>query len=1422
MHAERHAKPQSRQAATAASNRTGVFATLANLLRGEGSSAPSTGQQGTGAPSRPPAVTAESPAARLTTTPPVLATKSRFERFRVAKAFAQDPTAADAKRSSRRFIQNPRSARRDHDLAPFASDRIADAVAVGLNAPPTTPSRRNAPRLHNLSRRAALTAVASVVVLLGAGASLTATPAQAASPWWHLTSGARPTYLQAGVGKPGKPGTDEQQKVTVQATGGKFVLANITKQEIEAGEFECENFEPKYTEQEFNATSAEVQAGLEGVCGYGPGNVEVSEEAGGTPEDHSYIVTFKGALAERPVRLINTEIEGEGGTGPLQGTVAVSVKTPAQLPTPPTADGEIYLTVENIGDAVAEGGKSPVKVLDTLPPGLHATEVTAGQSLADAINAQDPVPCTLVSVTKLSCEMSKALAPFDQIEVRIHVDVQPGAHSGEENEVRVSGGGAGPASLSRPIVISGEPVPFGVTEYELVNEEAGGAPATQAASHPFQQTTTITLNQLRDESSFSDVNHQPVVEPSGLAKDTSFRWPPGLLGNPAPFATCTAAQFDSTPPGLGEVNGCPQSSAVGVALVTVTSSATGTGNFAEPVFNLQAGFGEPARLGFLIPQAEAPVYIDPAIRSGDGEDYGLTVSSTNITQIAGLLGAKVTVWGVPGDPRHANSRGWGCLAATRGIALAGPCEASTPKPPAFLSLPTRCDGPMPTTLLGDSWSEPFPLAALPTLAGSTLPALEACNRVPFAPAIHSEPTSNAATSPTGLKFDINVEDEGLTSAEGLAQSQIKKAVVTLPQGFTTNPSVAEGLKACSEAQFAKETVNSGPGAGCPEESKVGSVEITSPLIAANSNNEVPKVTGSLFVAKQGENPYGNLLTIYLVARSPELGVLIKQALKVTPNPLTGQLTTEVDSIPQLPFSHFQLEFRTGQRAPLVTPPACGTYAVKAGLYPYSNPGVPLERESSFQINTGPEGQGCPSGGVPPFHPTLEAGTVNNAGGTYSPFVTHITRKDSEQEITRFSIKLPTGMLAKLKGVSECSDAQIAQAKSREVEGGGTVEQEHPSCPANSEIGHSTVGSGVGNVLAYAPGRLYFAGPYHGSPISIVSITAAKVGPFDLGTVVVRFALDVNHETAEVSVDGANSDPIPHIVDGIPIHLRDLRAYVDRPGFTLNPTSCAKKSTASTILGSGLDFTSSSDDVPVTVSSPFQAADCASLGFKPKLALNLVGKKTHRGALPAFKAVLTYPKYGAYANVAKAQVTLPKSEFLEQGHLKNVCTRKVFETGASPGENCPANSIYGKARAVTPLLDQPLEGPVYLRTGYGTKLPELAAALNGPQISITLAGKIDSVHKKGTEGSQIRNTFALVPDAPVEKFVLELKGGKKGLLVNSTDVCKGTHKALAAFTGQNGKLDEYEPALTAQCGKSSGKKKAGAKKKGKGAKSKGGK
>jgi hypothetical protein len=307
---------------------------------------------------------------------------------------------------------------------------------------------------------------------------------------------------------------------------------------------------------------------------------------------------------------------------------------------------------------------------------------------------------------------------------------------------------------------------------------------------------------------------------------------------------------------------------------------------------------------------------------------------------------------------------------------------------------------------------------------------------------------------------------------------------------------------------------------------------------------------------------------------------------------------------------------------------------------------------------------------------------------------------------------------------------------------------------------------------------------------MVAITAGVVGPFDIGTVVVQEGFKINPETAEVFIDSTGSDPIPHIIKGIPVHLRDIRAAVDRPQFVLNPTDCTPTSTASTVLGSGLDFASEADDRPVTVTSPFQAADCSALPFKPQLGLRLIGG-TKRGAHPAFKATLKMNGIGE-AGIGRARVTLPHSEFIENAHFNTICTRVQFAAGAGNGAQCPAGSVYGKATAVTPILGEPLSGPVFLRSSEH-QLPDLVVALHNSQVDFDLVGHVDSV--KGS----LRNTFEAAPDAPVSSFTLEMAGGKKGLFVNSTDLCKGTHRAKAEFTGQNGKTYNTKPALKVKCG-----------------------
>lgn len=891
----------------------------------------------------------------------------------------------------------------------------------------------------------------------------------------------------------------------------------------------------------------------------------------------------------------------------------------------------------------------------------------------------------------------------------------------------------------------------------VVATNADGTVDIQASSHPFAYSVGFELN--TDKSGPVD------SVDGGQARNVVASLPPGFFGNPQAAPACSQQEFE------GGDTRCPGDTQVGVVHALIPNIGTVVG----PIYNVDPPPGFAAELGLKIQSFVVREFA--TVRSDKG--YALEVVSPNIPLES--LGINQTIWGRPADAAHDAERS--CFSSSTQVHLQGcPSEDSVGLP--FLTLPATCGAGPEITVEADSILAPglFVRETAPStdLVGNPAP-LQGCESVPFTPAIAATPTSKLAENPSGLDFELRLPNKGLLNADATAvETEPEKTEVTLPEGVTVNPSAAEGLVACSSQQYAAETIDSAPGEGCPAASKLGSLIARSPLLAE-------PVEGSLYLAAPHDNPFDSLLALYMVARAPERGLLVKQAGEVEPDPETGQLVTTFDQLPPLPYSSFTLHFREGGRAPLATPPACGSYQTIGNLTPFSAPGQPVQVSSSFQVERGADGGACPGGGVPSLHPGLSAGTVNNAAGRYSAFNLRLTRSDSEQEFTHFSIKLPPGLVGKLAGVPFCSDADVAAAHAREHEGGGAEELAQPSCPAASQVGRTLVGAGVGGVLTYVPGKVYLAGPYNGSALSIVAITAAKVGPFDLGTVVIREALKVNPETAEVFVDATGSDPIPHIIAGIPVHARGIRVYVDRPEFTLNPTSCKRTSTASTVLGSGADFASESDDQPVTVTSPFQAADCASLGFKPKLSITLKGG-TKRSDYPALKAVVTARP--GDANVGQAQVTLPHSEFLENAHIRTICTRVQFHEGNVPGEKCPAASVYGYAKAVTPLLDEPLEGPVYLRSS-SHSLPDMVAALNSGKINIDLVGRIDSA-----KGGRIRSTFESVPDAAVSTFILEMQGGKKGLLVNSVNLCRSTNRAVASFTGQNGRAYRFEPAVKA--------------------------
>jgi hypothetical protein len=810
---------------------------------------------------------------------------------------------------------------------------------------------------------------------------------------------------------------------------------------------------------------------------------------------------------------------------------------------------------------------------------------------------------------------------------------------------------------------------------------------------------------------------------------------------------------------------CPPNTQVGIVRVNFAGET-----LTLPIFNLIPPLGIPARLAFTL--LEFNGFQDASLRTGS--DYGVTVSDITVPHVP-IRSAVASIWGVPSDPHHDFER----FCPENGLSVQGtpghPCTSEAPSM-SFLTLPTSCGGPLQTTISIDSVEEPgvFDRESFLSRDENGQPAgLRNCGALPFAPTISVQPETTVADSPTGLHVNLHIpQDKDPVppdeDSKGLATANLKDTVLTLPPGMVVNPSAGDGLAACSPAQIDL----SGPGpANCPPASKMGTVEVKSPLLL---DHPLP---GSVYLAKQGDNPFSSLLALYVTVDDPISGVVVKLAGRVEPDPLTGQLRTTFLNNPQLPFEDLSVDFNGGPRAPLTTPSTCATYTTTTTLTPWTAPeGKSASPSDSFPITAAPGG-GCPASEAQmPNHPSLKVATTVPLAGAYAPFVLKLNRENGSQRLAALNLTLPAGLSAKLAGVKECSEAQIAQAQARKGPGEGAREQASPSCPASSQLGTVSVGAGSGNPL-YVGGRAYLAGPYKGAPLSMAIITPAIAGPFDLGTVVVRAALYVNETSAQVTV---KSDPLPTILQGIPVDLRSVAVKIDRDQFTLNPTSCEVKAlSAQAIAPTG---------AVAALSNRFQVGACKALDFKPGLALKLKGS-TKRGAHPALTATVTYPKGGAYANVARAQVALPHSEFLDTTHIKTICTRVQFAA-----QKCPPGSIYGHAKAITPLLDKPLEGPVYLRSS-SNPLPDLVADLNG-QVHLVLAGRVDSVH------GGIRNTFEAVPDAPVSKFILTMKGAKKGLLQNSTDICRGTHRATAKFTAHNGKVHNFNPPLSAEgCGKS---------------------
>jgi hypothetical protein len=1042
-----------------------------------------------------------------------------------------------------------------------------------------------------------------------------------------------------------------------------------------------------------------------------------------------------------PPSLLQCEAIGKDSAGNEVVSISGVRPTGPRPPRPYVSPGPSDLPV--VGLPTRTEGPVAVEVL--LPAGAE-TRVLKATGKDWSCTKEAP---TVLSRATVSCTRSDSLAPgdsFSAIEIIAQID-----HAAPDTLVAkasVSGGGAPSGASDEDSFTVLAAIPFGFSNFSTAVLDELGNDYTQAGGHPFSAGAKLGFTEHVRAVFNAEANGFRAT--NGSVREILTDLPQGFVGNPQ----AVAVKCPSIANVLSEPTTCPPGSVVGeISLETQQVIAEDL-----PIYAMKPEFGAPAQFAFGVQGVHLGFTLTPELRAGDG--YAIRLVTAAAPQFPEVFAAEATLC----------SYGGNIQTVPRSIFLN--CKKASEVPPStipFITNPPRCSGPAPTTrILADTWAQPGNYAK----AEFTAPALSGCDAVKFEPQISLTPSSNEADSPTGLDVDLTMPTEGLEKIGAVAQANLANSTVTLPVGMSVNPSLASGLGACSAAEIG---LGSNAEAECPESSRVGSVEVQTPLL----DNPLQ---GTVYVAKQSDNPFGSLLALYLVFVSKRDGINIKVAGKVSPDPVTGQLTTSFEENPQAPISRLSLHLAGGERAPLINPPTCGSYDIAANLSPWSaqDPAHPSAAEtvssiSSFEVEAGPRGAACPSK-PQALRPKLEAGLTNPVAGATGGLALWLSREDATQRFAGLSVKMPPGLTGYLKGIAQCPDSTLAAIPS--AEGTGAAQLASPSCPAASALGSVSAGAGAGPSPFYAnTGKIYLAGPYKGAPLSIAIVTPALAGPFDLGNVVVRNALRVNPQTAQIT---AVSDPIPTILHGLLLDLRDIRVNIDRPNFILAPTNCEPMSIEAQVTGE--------QGSSAQVSNRFQVGGCEGLKFKPNLKIQLHGG-TRRGAYQRLVATVT-AKPGE-ANIAATAVTFPHSAFLAQEHINTVCTRVQFAA-----HQCPKGSIYGQATATTPLLGEPLTGPVYLRSS-DNPLPDLVAALRGPDstpIEVELAGRTDS------KDGGIRNTFDLVPDAPVTKFTLQLRGGKKSLIVNSRNLCNGTQRATVKMTGQNGKTHDFRPLVANDCKK----------------------
>ncbi len=1048
-------------------------------------------------------------------------------------------------------------------------------------------------------------------------------------------------------------------------------------------------------------------------------------------------------------------------------------------------DAEVIVEVTNTGDAPADTTAASATVV--LPAGLelraYDTNSLASGGVAclsvQSVNAGAPLTCTRGP--------GPALAPGRSLRLMVaSLIVAADAASELTTSVTVSAAGAPDVTTEDHIPVL-DKLLFGPIDFSARSLDAGGDDYTVAGGHPYEATTSFHFPTFRG-------GEAPGVFPGISIPVENVRniWvelPPGFVGAASAAPRCRLSELTRFAPA------CPAGSQVGTLVLFKTGDAT-----PNPLYNMVPEKGYPAEFAFKYSTNAVVSY--PQLRPR-GEGYGLNFTVPGASRFL-ISGVSATLWGVP-------SQHPGLFGAPP---MGGP-------PVPFLSNQSDCLDAQPTTKIRvDSWEHPArkrsdgtPDLTDPNWKSSSAPApaITGCDAPgladQFKPTISAGPTSTdaggstAADTPSGYHVDLafpqanDPTDPGTVFDPSVPQApQLKDAAVTLPVGVAVSPSAADGLGGCSDVPGSDQVnLDSISPVSCPESSKIGSVVATSPLLASH-DPETDAVTGAeplegdVFLIKPhpGDlDPSGDRdgrFRLLIQIDDPRLGLNAKLPGIVTADKATGRLVARFTDNPQLPVKHLSLTFKSGDRAPLVNPTTCGAATTSGVFTPWSRGGTRSDgvvvagtpdatADSSFDVSWDGKGAGCPS--TLPFAPAMTAGTASNQAGASSPFTFDVTRQDRTDVFKNVSVTLPGGLLAAVKDVPLCADADANAG----------------SCPVASRVGSATVAAGAGGSPFYLRDQpVALTGPYKGAPYGLAIAVHAVAGPFDLGTVVVRQALNIDPDDAHVTVV---SDPLPTVRDGVPLRVRRINVTVDRPGFMRSPTSCAAKAIGASI--------GSLNGTTVNLSSPFAVDGCARLPFAPKLAMKLTGaKETKVGGHPGIEALVTQrPGEAAPRSV---EVTLPLSLALDPDHAasENLCE---YTDGLA--DRCPQKSVIGTATAISPLLKAPLTGKVFFVKGVRTDpksgrqirtLPTLLLELRG-EVSLNLRASSSVPDNK-----HLVSTFSMIPDAPISSFQLKLDSGKNGILVvtDGANVCADTEKPFLSAVAQNGKRVDSAMSLTPDC------------------------